>query len=131
MIDLEALALARARELAQSESEWLGPLQQPICEKACTALSDGDIERLFSVCDAPTTLQSLLEGFADASATGESMPFQKWQDHLNAQGIELNHGARLWEKAWPSQKKFLSCLNSISAGKGHLRAVAAPTKGRR
>jgi hypothetical protein len=113
LIDLEELATVRAHTLGQPVEDWMIAVQTEHFGKACTVLTDGDIELIFEVAESPTVLSCLFEGIAQASDGGEDMAFQKMKDHFESQGISFHAGIRLWEKAWMNQKDFEKCLGSI------------------
>lgn len=71
MIDLESLAIGRARALSQSESEWLEPIRTPFCDQACMVLSDGDIQHLFRSSESAKALAASFEAVASAAAGGD------------------------------------------------------------
>ncbi len=113
MIDLEGLAVSRARALAQPEAEWLHPIQQSFVEQACMVLSDGEIEQIFELSESAVILTSLFESFAEAAGAGEENAFGKWKNHLAGEGLTPSQGAHLWPRLWSQQKKFSECLNAI------------------
>lgn len=72
MIDLEGLALGRARALSQSESEWLEPIRSSHCDEACTVLSDGDIQHIFRSSQSAKALAASFQAIAKAAASGDA-----------------------------------------------------------
>ena len=71
MIDLEALAIDRARALSQSEAEWLEPIKSTFVDAACRVLSDGDIRQIFSLSISPSNLYSSFQAIAKASTSDD------------------------------------------------------------
>jgi|GEM_PF-3842516 len=72
MIDLESLALGRARALSQSETEWLEPIRSSFCDQACMVLSDGDIQHIFRVSESAKALAASFEAIASVAPSGDA-----------------------------------------------------------
>ncbi len=113
MINLEELALSRAQNLAQAEDGWSRAIESKCVVDACTVMSDGEIQQVFSSVSSPSALLSICEAFVHAAENGENSPFQVWKDHFTRLNIGLLEAADLWEKVWPAHRHFQNCLNSM------------------
>lgn len=95
MIDPSALAKQRAHSLNQPEDQWDFVVRLRDFESICQELSDGQIQKIVALCQAPEELQFLSKGLASAEGSA-SESFDKMMETARAQGIALQE----WIKAW-------------------------------
>lgn len=96
MIDLESIAESRARELDQSERDWVEALRQPAFASFSTYLSDGEIERYVLSFDSPTQLIVVSGLFLKVCQEGLVSAYQDFLQTSSEMGLDLRRGLELF-----------------------------------
>lgn len=95
MIDPSALAKQHAQSLNQPEDRWEFVVRLRDFEFICQELSDGQIQKIIALCQAPEELQFLSKGLASAEGSA-SESFDKMIETAQGKGIAVQE----WIKAW-------------------------------
>jgi len=119
MIDLETLAENRAKELGQSEKEWVESLKQPAFNEFSTYLSDGEVEMFLRSVVSPVGVAlasgALLSGYRE----GDESAYLHFLDliepsHLSlSQGLDFLCQTSQWEKTQNRKLSFQEKLEFL------------------
>lgn len=111
MIDLDTIAELRARNLNQSEKEWVDVLRQPAFNDFSSYLSDGEIEAFVSCFDSSTDLLVASGAFLKGFMEGNDSAYYDFTQIVEGSALSLAQGldfvCQLEHKERESGKKWL------------------------
>jgi hypothetical protein len=130
MIDLESMAETRAKELAQSEREWVQALRQPSFNDFTTYLSDGEVENFVLCFESPESLTVVSGFFMKAYMNGHDSAYADFLDIVTPSHLDLREGfdfifqlaaiERLQKNSWSYDEKLDSLKSFIAEKKPYL-----------
>lgn len=92
MIDLDTIAESRAKNLNQSEKEWVEVLRQPVFNDFSSYLSDGEIEEFVSSFESSTALIRVSGIFLKGFMEGNDSAYYDFTQTVEGSGLTLSQG---------------------------------------
>lgn len=92
MIDLETIAETRAKELDQSEKDWVETLKQPAFNDFSTYLSDGEIEEFVLSFESPVALLMVSGAFLKGFLEGNDSAYYDFTRTVAVSSLSLDQG---------------------------------------